>query len=208
MLLSPLLSDTSHAKAAADIILDDVNDIKDHKDWKVTCPDEEPPEINDKDWAHTFEAFDKWLCGCLGESSKIPLAYVVHDNEAVTLDPVAPTTWPSKIDEMIQHAPHGMATLLGDNVKVWERISALTCSHECWTYGFPVQCTHNGRLAYLNLKHHYLWPNNMDHQVNGAKTKLKDTTYHSEQHNWTFKVCLYSKYSLGRLSPSWLCQYQ
>ena len=122
---------TSHVTVATDTILDDVHNIKDHKDWEVTHTDVEPPEINEKDWAHTFEAIDKCLCGCLGENFKLPLTYVVHDNEAVTPDPVAPATWPSKIDEMISHAPHRTATFLGDNVKVWEKISTLTYSHEC-----------------------------------------------------------------------------
>ena len=50
--------------------------------------DVEAPEINDKDWSHAFEAIDEWLHRYLGEYSKIHLAYVVCDNEAVTADPV------------------------------------------------------------------------------------------------------------------------
>ena len=136
---------TSHDTEVADITLEGVWAMKTHKDWEASHVDVEAPEINDKDWAHTFEAIDEWLDRCLGEYSKIPLAYVVHDNEAVTADPVAPATWPSKLDEMIACVPHGEGTFfLVDNVTVWEKISALTHSHECWTYVCPTQCTCNG----------------------------------------------------------------
>ena len=136
---------TSCDTEAADITLDAVWAMKTHKDWEASHVDVEALEINNKDWAHTFEAIDEWLCGCPGEYSKIPLAYVVRENEAVTADPVAPATWPSKVDEMTCRAPHGEGTFFPvDNITVWEKISALTRSHECWTYVCPAQCTGNG----------------------------------------------------------------
>ena len=87
---------TSHDTEAAVITLNAVRSMKTHKDWEVNHVDVEALEINNKDWARTFEAIDEWLRGCLGEFSKIPLAYVIRDNEAITADPVAPATWPSK----------------------------------------------------------------------------------------------------------------
>ena len=67
---------TSHNMEAAIITLDAVQSMKTHKDWESNHVDVEAPEINDKDWAQTFEAIDKWLHGCLGEFSKILLAYI------------------------------------------------------------------------------------------------------------------------------------
>ena len=84
---------TSRNTDAATITLAAVRSMKTHKDWESNHVDVGPPEINNKDWARTFEAIDEWLHGCLGEFSKIPLAYVVRDNEAITPDPVAPATW-------------------------------------------------------------------------------------------------------------------
>ena len=95
---------------------------------------------------------------------------------------------------MIAHVPHGEGTFfLVDNVTDWEKISALTCSHECWTYVHPTQCTHNGHLAYRALKNHYLGPNNMNHQANEVETKLKDSSYHGERRHWNFEkyVCMH-----------------
>ena len=109
--------------------------MKTHKDWESNHVDVEAPELNDKDWARTFEAIDEWLRGCLGEFSKIPLAYVVWDNEAVTADPVAPATWPSKVDEMMSHAPHGEDTFFpADNVTVCCRIFGITAFNSLLQY--------------------------------------------------------------------------
>ena len=185
---------TLHDTEAAIITLDAVQSMKTHKDWEASHVDVKALEINNKDWACTFEAIDEWLHGCLGEFSKIPLAYVVCDNEAVTANPVAPAMWPSKVDEMIGHAPHGEGTFYPvGNVTVWEKISTLTCSHECWTYVQPAQCTHNGRMAYRTLKNHYLSLNNMNYQVNEVEAKLKDSSYHGEKCRWNFKkyVCMH-----------------
>ena len=92
---------TLRVTVIADITLDVVQAIRAHKEWEESHDDVEPPEINEKDWAHTFESIDEWLHGCLGETSKIPLAYVVHGMEAVVDNPVAPATWPSKVNKLI-----------------------------------------------------------------------------------------------------------
>ena len=179
---------TSCNTEAAVIMLATVWSMKTHKDWESNHVDVEAPELNDKDWVQTFQAIDEWRRGCLGEFSKIPLAYVVQDNEAITADPVAPATWPRKIDEMISHAPHGEDTFSpADNVTTWEKISALMRSHECWTYVRPAQHTRNGHMAYRALKNHYLGPNNMNHQANEAEAKLKDSSYHGEKCHWNFE---------------------
>ena len=179
---------TSHDTVAAVITLDAVRSMKTNKDWEANHVDVESPEINDKDWARTFEAIDEWLRSCLGEFSKIPLAYVIRDNEPITTDPVAPATWPSKVDELIALAPHDNDTFFPvDNVTVWEKISALTHPHECWTYVRPAQRTRNGRMAYRALKNHYLGLNNTNHQANEAQAKLKDSSYHGEKRRWNFE---------------------
>ena len=131
----------SHVTIAADVSLAAVQSIRAHKGWEESHEDVEPPEINDKDWARTFKSIDEWLRGCLGETSKIPLAYIICDTLAIMDNPGTPATWPSKVDELIGYAPHGntVDNYLTDNVKVWEKILNLTCSHECWTYVRPAQ---------------------------------------------------------------------
>ena len=194
---------TSCDTEATVITLDAVWSMKTHKDWESNHVDVEAPELNDKDLARTFEAIDEWLHGCLGEFSKILLAYVVQDNKAVTADPVAPATWPSKVDEMISRAPHGEDTFFpADNVTVWEKISTLTHSHECWTYVRPAQRTRNGRMAYRALKNHYLSPNNTNHQTNKAEAKLKDSSHHGKKHHWNFEKYVHMHQDQHTILPS------
>jgi len=59
-----------------------------------------------------MDAIDEYLHGCLGVS-KIPLAYVVHDDTAIpAADPVG--GYAMRIDELIAQAPI-MGTLAGLN---------------------------------------------------------------------------------------------
>ena len=79
---------TLHVTITADVTLAAVRAIRAHKGWEESHEDVEPPEINEKDWAQTFESIDEWLHGCLGEMSKIPLAYILRDTVAIVDDPV------------------------------------------------------------------------------------------------------------------------
>ena len=42
--------------------------------------DPEVPEFSKKDWQQNFEVLDNWLHGCRGDSSKLPLLYVIRDD--------------------------------------------------------------------------------------------------------------------------------
>ena len=57
----------------------------------------------------------------------------------------------------------------------------------------PGQCNRNGSLAYMALKTQYLGPSNMNHKVNEAETKLKDSSYHSERRRWNIGkyICMH-----------------
>ena len=50
---------TLHNTEAADITLEAVRAMKTHKDWEASHVDVEALEINDKDWAHTFEVINE-----------------------------------------------------------------------------------------------------------------------------------------------------
>ena len=151
---------TSRNTDAAAITLAAVRSMKTRKDWESSHVDPGSPEINDKDWAWTFEAINEWLRGCLGEFSKIPLAYVVRDNEAITPSPVAPATWPSRVDEMIGRASHGEDTFFpADNVTVWE--SSLP-SRACMSVG-PMSDS-------LNTLATDIWPTELSKTTISAQT--------------------------------------
>lgn len=186
---------TSREIAAADIQLEDVRALTTHKEWEENHKkDADPPEIDAKDWSKTMDAIEEYLRGCLG-ITKIPLAYVVRLSVEVTADPVG--GWSSRLDELIGRAPIATVnnqgeeqftqTFLVDRSRVWQLISELTRSHDCWTYVKPAQKTRDGRMAFMGLRDHYLGRNNIDNLSSRAEKKLQATTYTGEKRNWNFE---------------------
>ena len=59
---------TSRPVTAADITLDNVRSLRDHKEWEEAHDDVSEPELSFKDWTRTIEAIVECLHGCLGTS--------------------------------------------------------------------------------------------------------------------------------------------
>ena len=184
---------TSRTVAAADVTLQNVRGYQNHKKWEEDHDDVEAPEINAKDWPRTMDALEEYLRGCLGVT-KIPLAYVVREEEAVpAADPAGGYT--SLQDELIARAPFRetaapndyTATYLADRSRVWELISDITREHDCWTYVRPAQRTRDGRMAFTGLKQHYLGANMVDNMSARLEHKLQTTTYTGEKRRWNFE---------------------
>ena len=90
---------TSRAPDAVSITLGNVCALLDHKKWEETHEDVDTPTLDEKDWPCTIEAIEEGFRGCLRDSSKIPLAYVIRTDENPAIDPA--TGWASKADELI-----------------------------------------------------------------------------------------------------------
>lgn len=186
---------TSRGTAPADVTLQNIRSLKELMDdeEKHVDPDLPTDMFVNKDWTRRIEILLEHLRGRRGNTSKLPLVYVVRKEEAVQADPE--DGWPTKIDEMIKRAPildpNGPggynATYLADREAVWHIIAALTRTHSCWTYVKVAQRTRNGRLAFQALYNHYLGPNNVDNLANDAERKLQSTTYTGEKRNWNFE---------------------
>ena len=96
----------SRMTIAAQITLDDVCGIHDLKLQQDSHKDPvDTPNINMKDWAKTMEDLREYLCGHLG-ITKVPLSYVVRENEAVLDEADDPSTNYSTVyEEMVARAP-------------------------------------------------------------------------------------------------------
>jgi len=94
------------------------------------------------------------------------------------------------IKELVSRAPillpNGRYTqdFLSDRELVWNKLSALTRGHDCWSYIRPAQKATDGRDAFMRLKGHFLGKNNSDNMAAEAKNKLRSTHYHGEQHQF------------------------
>jgi hypothetical protein len=184
---------TSRPVTAADITLERVRALKDHRKSEKEHTDVDAPSINNKDWPKTIESIEEFLRGRLGVT-KIPLAYVIRDD--VTTPDAAddpPTNYISRNDELIHRAPiqdaNGdlTATYLTDRATVWELISEICRDHDCFSYIRPAQRSRDGRMAFHGLKGHYLGVNSVDNMSSEAERKLSSASYHGETRRWTFE---------------------
>ena len=160
------------------------------KEYEDQHSDPDPPEINANDWTKTMEGIDEWLRGCLG-IDKTPLAHVVRENHEIPPHKIYQT----RAQELIERYPHWdltnpgefTANYLADCERVWELISELCRTHECWTFVRKAQKERNGREAYMNLKNHYLGPSHIDAMAKAAEERLTTLTYTGEQRRWNFQ---------------------
>ena len=185
-----------HNRTSKPVIVDTITKANVHrfkrlKDEESNHKDADPPELMASNWPKTLDAIEQWLGCCLG-STKIPLAYVIRDHEAVSpWDPQQ--VYPSYKKEMIARAPildpNGgySSTFLVDRTKVWNKLSLLTMQEDCWSYVRPAQKNEDGRLAFLGLKGHYLGANSVGNMATTANSKLLSTTYSGERRGWNFE---------------------
>ncbi len=187
---------TSRATTPANIELDPVRTVRPLRDWENAHEEQEPEEglINAKDWHKMLEALEEYLRRCLGVT-KIPLAYVVRENEAVTADPdpdAANRGWSSMQDEMIGRAPimqagQPVGNYLTDRATVWDKIASLTRDQPCWTYVKAAQRTRDGRMAFKALMNHYLGDNMVGILASSVERKLTSTKYYGKKRRWNFE---------------------
>jgi hypothetical protein len=98
----------------ANVTLDTIRTVRELRDFKSSykAPDD-PPSINSKDWPKTMESIHEYLRSYLGDR-KIPLAYVVRNDEDVLADD--PAAGYSTVQEaMIARAKH--LTVAADGTK-------------------------------------------------------------------------------------------
>ena len=91
---------TSRVADAASITLASIRELRDLRDWENQHEDVEAPTINEKDWPTTIEPIEEYLRGCLG-ITKIPLAYVVRQRQAVPEGQDPANAYNSVADELI-----------------------------------------------------------------------------------------------------------
>jgi hypothetical protein len=185
----------SRTTVAAQITLENVRALHDLKLQQDNHKDpSETPTINPKDWAKTMEDLREYLCGHLG-ITKVPLSYVVRENEAVVDEADDPSTNYSTVyEEMVARAPIRNAqggyveSYRTDRERFWQLIAGVTRDNACWTYAKPAQHTRDGRLAFLSLYGHYLGVNNVDNMAAAAERQLQSASYTGgEGRRWTFE---------------------
>ena len=80
-----------------------------------------------------------------------------------------------------------MAMYLTDHPHIRDKIAAVTCELDCWTYVCPTQHARDGHLAYQNLNGQYLGVNNIDNMSTLAEANLSSMMYNGEKPCWNFE---------------------
>jgi hypothetical protein len=162
---------------------------KEHKN--PALPDAKEFITPSKTWPKTIEEFDSIFRSMRG-STGIPLLYTVRNHEEPADDPAE--GWRSFDEEMIYRAPIRVngrydSQFLIDNAKVWEIISTLTASHQCYTQAKKDGAlTHqDGRKAYWNIHTHYCGKDASANRVSEAKRILQTLEYHGEKKRDNFE---------------------
>ena len=70
---------------------------------------------------------------------------------------------------------------------MWQKLSALTRPHDCWSYVRPAQKATDGREAFIKLQSHYLGVNNANNMAAEAEFRLQHARYQGEQRRWNFE---------------------
>ena len=178
---------TSRVVTPVDVTLEATQTIMDRRsDNDVYVAPTGYPTINDKDWLRTMELIHEFLDSYLGKT-QIPLGYVIRDDVTPPADPDPAGGYQTIEDEMMRRAPHGCATFLTDNKKVWSIISKITRDENCYSYVKPAQRTQDGRAAYLMLYNHYLGPNNVNNMASTAEHNLSTVRYAGETKRYNFE---------------------
>ena len=182
----------SRPTVAADVTLQNVRamtPLRKHEESHKNPTD--VPAIDDKDWPATFGNLDEVLVNTLGEE-KIPLYYVVRENQAVPPsagDPV--TNYATAGAEMITRAPHGPngddPTFQSNNGKVMDIMSKMFRDTPSWTRVKGHVTQRDGRGAYFSAKGHYLGPSSVNDQAGAAERQLDQLSYNGESKRWTFE---------------------
>ena len=149
------------------------------------------PKIDDKNWFRTFSLIWNLLRACRGNTSKLPLAYVVRAEEAVTPEDEDNTQDNSLEERLIQRAPHKIGNnkhphFVQDNKKVYLILETLLKGTLYEVYIEPHRAAYDGRKAYNDLYKECLGPNNADMMLLQAETAIRRLTYNGETPTWNF----------------------
>ena len=150
---------------------------------------EEKPKIDHKDWFKTLEAIKEYLAQCPG-LTKIPLAYVIRDDESVPDAAEHPSAnYTSHQHEMIRRAPHNTDRFQEDRKLVFVILREICENDAAFVYRKPAIEPRNGRLAYQLLYNHYLGQSAVEQLITKAEARLSTLAYTGKDtRRWTFET--------------------
>jgi hypothetical protein len=150
-------------------------------------PTEVPKFDPKKPMARFIETLDAHFRGLRGET-KIPLSYVIRNDEAIMPEGDDPdTNYTSPEDEMTARAPLFGNDYVNDNKKVFDVLRTILVDTDPFVWIKDHQRRRNGRGAWMSLKAHYLGASRADTVANTAENQMDNTFYEGERRRFGFE---------------------
>jgi hypothetical protein len=135
-------------------------------------------------WITFSEAFSTYLNRLKGTTSKIPLNYVIRDNEIPNPNAVYMTI----SETLIQNAGLVGPQFDRDNERVYGILKQLILKGPAWSYiSLDIDRSAHGRLAWMALRAHYEGESFMNKQKEEAYAALDAVHYKGERSTFTFE---------------------
>lgn len=191
------LEKVSRPFTPANITMEAIRSIRDYLESEKNYENKvSKPKVDPRDYTKTFDDIQRYMMGCRGEKSKIPLAYVLRKD----VFPAAPEDDPienyvSIEEEMVERAPHTdnqnpprpHKYYKDDNRQVYDLLMDIFDGTPTVTYLKPFSRTRNGRAAYYQAYEKHLGPAAIDVLASQAEKALQEATYKGDGRNWNFE---------------------
>lgn len=150
-----------------------------------------------RNWVEAFDSLFEYYNTIIGESDKIPLVYLLRNDEFVPLHADDPeTNYSSKYSQMCKRMPMNDTLPSGDvvrtkfydedNRKLWEKLSLIFKGSVHFTHLKPFQKERDGRGAYQALRSQYLGPKVTRSMAKDADDEINKLRYVGEKRRYNF----------------------
>jgi hypothetical protein len=151
------------------------------------------------DWSKTFKILDLYISAMRGDTSKIPLGYIIRETEKPwNAVHSTPKSYMGTIELMNDYCPHwDLDTTTNayqqpyyydqDNHKVLQILLEIFQSTPAYTYIEKFTRKWDGRGAYWALYNHYLGEHNATNMVTKALAALHKLQYTGESRNFNWE---------------------
>ena len=153
----------SRPKVFADITRDAINALRSQKLLEDNHVDPDPMLPLKKDGSDAKmvdfirDDFPTYISQFRGMHSRVPLSYIIRDDETPSAHSDVPATnYMTKDDELVARMPHTHAQYGFDNATVWEHLKRILKLHGSYQWIKSHDRDRDGRAAFATLTTRYL----------------------------------------------------
>jgi hypothetical protein len=136
-------------------------------------------------WKMWNELFQNYL-GSLLNRYRVPLLYVLREDDAILLDPAEIAALPTAHERFLQTTPLSGAQYETDNGRVFELLESLLIKGTYHSYIEPYKVARDGRGGYLALTTHFEGPTVIGTSLEDSYRSLEKLQFTGDKSNFSF----------------------